>query len=252
MITLFPAHQISITRLLFSFILTAIIICNNKLFAQNNDSTILKVTSCTDFTVTGDGKNENWAKAKWLNLIPRTTSGNTLTTRIKMLYSNKGLYFLFNCQDRKLSATLNADFKDLWNEDVVEVFLWTDETSPVYFEYEISPLNYELAILVSNENGDFVSWQPFHYSNDRKTQHATTVTGGEKKSNSSISSWTAEFFIPYRLLRPLNNISPKPGTKWRANFYRIDYDDKKPSAWSWQLTRKNFHDYEKFGSIWFE
>ena len=252
MITLFPAHQISITRLLFRFILTAIIICNNKLFAQYNDSTILKVTSCTDFTVTGDGKNENWAKAKWLNLIPRTTSGNTLTTRIKMLYSNKGLYFLFNCQDRKLSATLNADFKDLWNEDVVEVFLWTDETSPVYFEYEISPLNYELAILVSNENGDFVSWQPFHYGNDRKTQHATTVTGGEKKSKSAISSWTAEFFTPYRLLRPHNNISPKPGTKWRANFYRIDYDDNKSSAWSWQLTRKNFHDYEKFGNLLFE
>ena len=252
MITLFPAHHISITRSLLSFILTAIIVGNNKLFAQYNDSTILKVTSCTDFTVTGDGKNENWAKAKWLNLIPRTTSGNTLTTRIKMLYSNKGLYFLFYCQDIKLTATMDADFKDLWNEDVVEVFLWTDETSPVYFEYEISPLNYELAILVSNENGDFVSWQPFHYGNDRKTQHATTVTGGEKKSNSAINSWAAEFFIPYKLLKPLKNILPKPGTKWRANFYRIDYDNTETSYWSWQLTRQNFHDYEKFGSLLFE
>ena len=36
---------------------------------------------------------------------------------------------------------------DLWNEDVFEVFLWTDERYPVYFEYEISPLNHELPIL---------------------------------------------------------------------------------------------------------
>ena len=36
---------------------------------------------------------------------------------------------------------------DLWNEDVFEVFLWTDERYPVYLEYEISPLNHELPIL---------------------------------------------------------------------------------------------------------
>ncbi len=250
MTTLFPTNKNSTTS--FFLVLAAIFICSNKLLAQTNDSTILKVRSCTDFTVTGYGTNENWAKAKWLNLTPRPTSGNSLTTRIKMLYSDKGLYFLFNCEDKKLTATMDADFKDLWNEDVVEVFLWTDEASPVYFEYEISPLNYELAILVSNEKGDFISWQPFHYGNDRKTQHATSVTGGEKKSNSVVSSWTAEFFIPYRLLRPLNNILPKPGTKWRANFYRIDYDNNKSSSWSWQLTRQNFHDYEKFGNLWFE
>ncbi|MGZ8559414.1 MAG: carbohydrate-binding family 9-like protein [Chitinophagaceae bacterium] len=252
MTTLFATNKISTTTFFLSIVLAALFICSNKLFAQANDSTILKVKSCTDFTVTGDGTNENWEKAKWLILPQRTSSGNVLTTKVKSLYSTTGIYFLFNCQDIKLSATLDADFKDLWNEDVVEVFLWTDEASPVYFEYEISPLNYELAILVSNNNGDFVSWQPFHYGGGRKTRHATTVTGGEKKSNSAISSWMAEFFIPYKLLTPLNNILPKPGTKWRANFYRIDYDNNKSSAWSWQLTRKNFHDYEKFGSLLFE
>ena len=252
MIPFFSAHQVSSAGLFLSLVLTAIFAGNNKLFAQNNDSTVLRVSSCTDFTVTGDGTNENWEMAKWLILPQRTSSGNDLTTKVKSLYSTTGLYFLFNCEDKKLTATMDADFKDLWNEDVVEVFLWTDEASPVYFEYEISPLNYELAILVSNEKGDFISWQPFHYGNDRKTHHATTVTGGEKKSNSVISSWTAEFFIPYRLLRPLNNILPKPGTKWRANFYRIDYDNNKSSSWSWQLTRQNFHDYEKFGNLWFE
>lgn len=150
---------------------------------------------------------------------------------------------------------MNSDFMDLWKEDVVEVFLWTDESSPVYFEYEISPLNYELPILISNitsnQKEDLVRWQPFHYDPDRKTRHATDVQGGEKKSNAIISGWSAEVFIPYKLLRPLNNISPKAGTKWRTNLYRMDYDNKRAS-WSWQLTSKSFHEYEKFGILLFD
>ena len=66
-----------------------------------------------------------------------------------MVYSSTGLYFLMEGTDRKLTATMNEDFMDLWNEDVFEVFLWTDERYPAYFEYEISPLNRELPILDS-------------------------------------------------------------------------------------------------------
>jgi hypothetical protein len=49
----------------------------------------------------------------------------------------------------------------------------------------------------------------------------------------------------------MQNVPPKKGTQWRANFYRIDYDSG-TSEWSWQKTRTNFHDYEKFGYIVFE
>jgi hypothetical protein len=62
-----------------------------------------------------------------------------------------------------------------------------------------------------------------------------------------IRGWRAEFFIPYQLLRPIQNIKPKPGTRWRANMYRMDYDSKEPSFWSWQLTGPSFHDYQHFG-----
>ena len=149
-----------------------------------------------------------------------------------------------------MTATIHADFMDLWKEDVVEVFLQTDQ-DPLYFEYEISPLNYELPILISNNKGDLARWQPFHYDADRKTRHATAVQGGEKKTNAVVSGWTADFFIPYKLLRPLNNIQPGPGTKWKANFYRVDYDNGEAS-WSWQPTDKSFHEYEKFGTLLFE
>lgn len=214
----------------------------------------LTVSKTSDFKVTGEGGSKNWARTGWIEIPIRELSKKTQerTTRIKILYSETGLYFLFDCTDTKLTSSFNADFMDLWKEDVVEVFLWPDGRSPTYFEYEISPLNFELPILISNKNGELARWMPFHYEKDRRVVHATSVRGGERKSGAAVSGWIAEFFIPYQLLRPLNNIRPQPGTKWRANFYRVDYDDGKPVSWSWQLTGQSFHDYSKFGYLLFE
>lgn len=212
----------------------------------------LYVKKCTDFTITGSGKDKNWSLTEWVTIPQRKIVNEALETKVKVLYSKTGLYFLFFCKDKKLTATMNADRMDLWKEDVVEVFLMPDESCSVYFEYEISPLNYELPILVSNENGDLVRWAPFHYDEDRKVAHATTVQGGETKHDAAVTSWMAEFFIPYKLLRPLKNITPTAGTNWKANLCRIDYEDQKMNTWSWKLTQKNFHDYKSFGTLLFE
>lgn len=224
---------------------------NDRLINIETNEGTLTVKKSADFEITGNGSAENWIKTDWIIIPQRASSGESLATKAKALYSETGIYFLFYCQDNKLTAIMNSDFMDLWKEDVVEVFLWTDESSPVYFEYEISPLNYELPLLISNDKGVLLRWQPFHYDPDRQTRHATDVQGGEKKSNATVTGWTAEFFIPYKLLSPLKNVPPKPGTKWRTNIYRVDYDSKRAS-WSWQLTSKSYHDYEKFGILLFE
>jgi len=215
---------------------------------------VYTVAKSDDFKVTGDGSNQNWGKAEWLQLTQRRPAeiDPSRSVKVKTLYSETGIYCLFDCTDKKITATMEADFSNLWEEDVVEVFFWTDESSPVYFEYEISPLNYELPILIYNNEWELLRWQPFHYEENRRTQHAVTVRGGEQKPNAEITGWTAEFFIPYKLLLPLNNIPPKQGTKWRANFYRLDYDEERSKSWSWQLTERNFHDYLRFGTLLFE
>jgi len=142
---------------------------------------------------------------------------------------------------------MKEDFLDLWHEDVVEAFFWTDESVPIYFEYELSPLNYELPILVPNFNGKFLGWRPWHYEGRRRTKHLTRING----AGDDVNSWTAEFFIPYSLLAPLHNVPAQKGTRWRANFYRIDHDNGE-SSWYWQKIMKNFHDYQLFGQLVFD
>jgi hypothetical protein len=211
----------------------------------------LVVKATDDFEVTGTGEHAAWKQTEWTPLRRRQPETHPYDTRFKMLYSPTGLYFLMEATDKKLTATMTEDFMDLWNEDVFEVFLWTDERYPVYFEYEISPFNHELPILIPNFGGQFLGWRPWHYERDRATRKATSIIGGPKQSGAAIEGWRAEFFFPYALLRPLQNVPPKPGTHWRANFYRMDYDDGKRAQWEWSPVGETFHDFEHFGEIEF-
>ena len=224
---------------------------DNGLLAQSYDPDVVLVKKCLDFEISGNGSSENWKSTEWINLPQQTSIPGTYLTKVKVLYSEKGIYFLFDCEDKKLISTMKADNLNLWEEDVVEVFLWTDESFPVYFEYELSPLNYELPIIVPNNNGNFLGWLPWHYEGDRKTQHATSTRGGKKISGGAVTGWMAEFFIPYKLLAPLNQVPPKPGVRWRANMYRIDYDNG-AAEYSWQKAMKTFHEYNNFGTLIFE
>lgn len=205
-----------------------------------------------DFDLTGAGSAAPWNQAEWLDLPPLAELIAGYTTRAKCLYSTTGLYVLFNCEDRRLTCTLAADGADLYTEDVVEVFLWPDEAHSLYYEYEISPLGYQLSLLVPNCDGRFHGWLAWHDTGPRAIRRATAVRGGPRESMATVTGWTAEMFIPYDLLRGLTHVPPQPGTTWRGNFYRIDYDASGPQYFAWSKpSRPNFHETACFGRLRF-
>lgn len=214
--------------------------------------TVLRVPRVEDFEVCGSGKAPAWEKAVWQPLQSRGAEDPRSPTQFKVLYSDTGLYVLMDGADRFITASKNEDFLDLWTEDVFEFFLWPDERNPIYFEYEISPLGFELPILIPNVDGKFLGWRPWHYEGSRKVRKATSVTGGPKQSGAKISAWRAEVFLPYELLKPLANVPPKPGARWRANFYRVDHDGGKSISWDWARVGRSFHEFDKFGTLIFE
>jgi len=235
----------------FFFVAILLSLIGTRGFAQKSDSTTLFVRRTDDFQVNGIGDHANWAKTDWVRITPQEAAGKPYTTKVKLLYSTTGVYFLFQNEDEKLTSTIQEDYGSLFKEDVIEVFLWPDQSVPIYFEYELSPLNYELAILVPNINGDFHGWKPWRYEGNLRVQHATSTQGGPKVSKGNVTGWTGEFFIPYRLLRPIVQTPPAPGTQWRGNLYRIDYDHSY-ATWSWQKTSGSFHEFKKYGTFIFE
>ena len=212
----------------------------------------LRVLKTADFAVDGTGGVPAWSRAEWAGLQPRGNAAGVYPTRFRMLYSDSGLYVLMDGVDRALTATFADDFLDLWTEDVFEFFLWPDERYPVYFEYEISPLGFELPILVPNFGGQFYGWRPWHYEGARKTRKAVRVRGGPAKPGATITGWSAEVFVPWDLLKPLQGVPPKSGTRWRANVYRMDYDGGRTVSWNWAPLQGTFHQPHKFGTLLFE
>jgi hypothetical protein len=205
-----------------------------------------------DFEVTGRGDHAAWERAEWVPLQRRDPAGPAYDSRFKLLYSKSGLYVLMDGADKKLTATMAEDFSDLWKEDCYEVFLWPDERAPIYFEYEISPLGVELPILIPNVDGKFLGWRPWTYEGARKVRKATSTAGGPKESGAAVEGWSAEMFFPYELLKPLQNVPPRAGTRWRANFYRMDHDGPARAGWHWAPVGPSYHEYKKFGILVFE
>ena len=236
--------------------------------AQTGLEAELPVPRTPDFAIDGRGTAPQWERAEWMAIEQRATTERMarnkapapatmlppakLSTRAKVLYSETGIYFLVQCEDRVLQATMEEDLMELWWEDVVEIFIWPDESDPTYFEYQISPLGYELLLRITNNDRGRSSWMPFRYGGSRGTRHKTSVEGGKRNSGSSISRWTAELFMPYGLLHPAGNIPPEPGTRWRVNLYRLDYDTGGRTRWEWQPVKGNHHDISKFGTFLFE
>ncbi len=212
---------------------------------------MLRVARCEDFEVDGWGSAPQWTSAAWQDLWPRDPKVRGDLTRIRVLYSATGIYFHVQCADGKISATIQEDFADLWKEDAFEVFLWPDDRIPLYLEYEISPLGHELVLLVPRLEGQQLGWRPWHYEGARRVVKTTRVNGGSKEPGSRVTGWSAELFFPFALFAPLQNVPPAPGTIWRANFYRMDYDEG-TAAWEWSQIGSSFHEIESFGSLVFD
>ncbi len=239
-------------RILFTiitFFLSSNVIAQKS---QGYKANSLLVRKCDDFTVTGKGNNAEWNKTEWQYLKQLETGTQNYESKFKILYSSTGIYVLFNGKDNKITTQFYKDFEDLYKGDVFEVFFHTNPKSPVYFEYEINQLNKELVLIIPNFDGKFYGWIPWHYENERQVKKMVNVVGGKVEANANINSWTAELFFPYKLLNPLENVPPVSGTVWKANFYRLDYDNGNMMKWSWAPVKNSFHEFEKFGAIKFE
>lgn len=216
-----------------------IVFCAISSLAFSQDTIHVRATDDFELSVDTTGK---WKNADWIILHPDISDNRT--THLKILYSKTGMYFLFKNDDKIITSTMKNDFDSLWLEDVAEIFLWPDTSITNYLEYEISPHNKELVMLIVNINGKHSGWHPWQYSGKRRVKHKTKIIPGR--------CWYAEVYIPYRLLYPMVLEQPVSGKVWRANFYRSDRDNKITREWSWKTTARSFHEYKRFGYLLFQ
>lgn len=170
-----------------------------------------------------------------------------LRSEVRGFWTDTDLYLFFRCPYKELNLFLPAKGggprDKLWDRDVVEMFLGDDFTNIRHYrEFEIAPTGdwIDLAIDLDKNSYD-QSWRSGWQTQARIDK--------QKKL------WYAAVKIP---LRAISEHPVKPGTKWRANLYRIEGLGADPQRhfMCWQPTcvtnRDPNHVPENFGTITFQ
>jgi len=159
-------------------------------------------------------------------------------TEVRILRLQDQLIIEFDCTDRTVAATLTRRDGPLWQEDVVEVFLDPIGDGLSYFEIEVNPLN-TICDLVLRRS--LSGW---------KKEFAWDCEGLRTETRTLAHGWSARLQVPFLSIAPS---IPAPGSRWRANFARIDYESvggsRELTAWS-PTYRPSFHSPAYFG--WLE
>ena len=196
-----------------------------------------------------DPQSAVWRNAKTAVMTKdctRTLDYPDLQTEIRGFWTDSDLYLLFICPYRSLNTFQppqnDQPRRGLWDRDVVEMFLGDDwENIRHYREFEIAPTADWIDLAIDLD----------HRGQDRNWRSGWKTTA---RIDEKAKIWYAACQIP---LKSVSEKEVRPGTRWRANLYRIDGDGPDPQRrfMCWQPTcvvnRDPNHVPENFGSLVF-
>jgi len=216
------------------------------------------------FDLDGDAKKKIWQKAQEV-VFSDTVTGNSISknqAKAKMMWSDEGLFILWQVEDEHIWGTFENDDDPIYDEEVVEIFIAKGENIPNnYFEFQFSPLGVKFDAKIKNPTGDRhdsgfnvdIGW---NCESLKFIQHcyperrlAKGETSRKTTSRPFPGTWVTEAFIPWK---SLNVENAKKGDIFRANLFRIDGYPKQNSFQAWQptlLDPPNFHVPSKFGFL---
>ena len=213
----------------------------------NTTETVAKY-SAKDFAPDGDLSKPIWKQAHWVEFDhdPTGTIENpAIKTRVAAVWSDRYIYFAFSGHYESLNIFEGEDVIkerwELWNRDVVEVFL-NPEPNRIshYYEFEVAPNNQWIDLEIDKTKTPFndPSW-------NSKFEHATKI-------NEKQHLWLTEMRIP---LSAIGVDAIHSGDIWRVNFFRAaghgGDDHRVFLAWGSIPQGGTFHVPNRFGILGF-
>ncbi len=170
-------------------------------------------------------------------------------TRARMLWDEKALYVAFICEDDDIWGITTERDQDIYNQEVVELFIDADGDGHTYIEIEVSPLNAVLDLFMlyrQDRRKGLWNW------NSEGLVSAVYVDGDPWHRQTVDRLWSVELALPFKDVFTAPHIPPELGDIWRVNLYRIDRSAQgdEYSAWS-PPGRLNYHTPWRFGKLVF-
>ena len=200
--------------------------------------------------IDGQLDEKAWRGAPPIELLLADTGARPRQRTVaRLLWDDDYFYVAFHCEDTDIWGVTTERDRDIYNQEVVEVFLDADCDGHGYVEIEVSPLNAvpDLFMLLRDDRRRGLwGWD----SEGLKT--AVRVEGDPTQRGTVDRSWTVEMAIPMADFFTAPNLPPKAGDVWHANLCRIDraLEGDEFSAWS-PPGRSNYHTPARFGRLVF-
>lgn len=228
----------------------------------------------TPLKVDGQLDETAWQQARWTSdfadIEGPSKRAPAHRTRAKMLWDDEYLYVAAEIEEPHLWATLKERDSIIFFDNDIEIFLDPSGSTHNYVEIEINALNtvWDLALTRPyRDNG-----RALHGWNIAGLQTAVALHGTLNDPSDTDRGWTLEAAIPWKALKEMepDQIPPNPGSIWRMNFSRVEWDlavenaayvkvtDPKTGAplpehnWVWSPTGLiNIHYPERWGLVYF-
>jgi len=167
----------------------------------------------------------------------------------------------WECEDPDVWATIRDRDGNLWEEEVVELYVDPDGDGRNYKEFEINPLNtvVDLNIPYSEEGSPHDVAGALRW-NATGLKTAVRVGGTVGNPKDRDVGWTCEAAIPIRNFTTARSLPPRVGDTWRVQLLRINRSTPRsgasanapapPQFSAWSLT-DTFHNPSRFGVLVF-
>ncbi|MHB1294583.1 MAG: carbohydrate-binding family 9-like protein [Anaerolineae bacterium] len=200
--------------------------------------------------VDGALDDPSWQEAEWHDLVLTADGAQPQQrTSCATLWDNRYLYVAFRCEDTDVWGITTERDRDIYNQEVVEVFIDDDRDGYGYIEIEVNPLNAvsDLFMFLREERRRSLwDWD----STGMRT--AVQVDGDPTRRGTLDRGWTVELAIPMNDFMTAPHLPPRAGDIWHMNLYRIDRAESGDEYSAWSPTGiLNYHVPRRFGRLAF-
>ena len=181
-------------------------------------------------TLMMDGKITEvlWQKAPVVTMAGTKGEPTAQKTTVQLLWDDTYFYVGIQAQDSDAWTTFTENETNLWENEVLEVYLDPTGIGNSYYEFEISPAGNVIDLFVTNGgqrlDGKFISMREWNCAGLR----SKAFVNGDAKPGTQDVSWSAEMMIPFDSLWTAGKAHPEPGDTWRVNMYRWERNTANP------------------------
>jgi len=207
--------------------------------------------------------NSGWDGIEWENanildiaIFRDESTYHHPDTKIKLLYSDKGIYGQFKVEDQYVRAVHLGYQASVCKDSCVEFFVKPKKTSG-YLNFEFNCGGALLCSYLTDCTRIGDGFAEYVMLKDSELDMVEIYHSLPEKIDPEITEkteWLIGFFIPFSLFEIyVGNIDNLAENRWSANFYKCADETSHPHWASWNpITETNFHSPECFGDIEFD